>query len=203
MGIKNVIFDFGQVLVHFEPSYMVGAYVDDVNDRALLEEVVFDRLYWDRLDKGTISNEETMSLIKERLPERLWDVADKIYYNWIYNIPEIDGMSELLSHLKNEHGVRLFLLSNISNYFASHSMEIPILKKLDGLVMSAPIGIVKPSYEIFDHICKKYDIFPNEAIFVDDRVDNIEGAIAYGINGYVFDGDSEKLKNYLDDILGK
>ncbi|MBE6664041.1 MAG: HAD family phosphatase [Ruminococcaceae bacterium] len=203
MSIKNVIFDFGQVLVHFEPSYMVGAYVSDNDDKALLEEVVFDRLYWDKLDKGTISNEETMSLIKERLPERLWDVADKIYYNWIYNIPEIDGMSELLSHLKNEHGVRLFLLSNISNYFASHSMEIPILKKLDGLVMSAPIGIVKPSYEIFDHICKKYDIVPNEAIFVDDRVDNIEGAIAYGINGYVFDGDSEKLKVYLDGILTK
>ncbi len=203
MSIKTIIFDFGQVLVHFEPSYMVGVYVNDESDKALLEEVVFDRLYWDRLDNGTISNEETMSLIKERLPERLWDVADKIYYDWVYNIPEIDGMSELLSHLKNKHGVRLFLLSNISNYFVSHANEIPILKKLDGLVMSAPIGIVKPSYEIFDYICKKYDIVPSEAIFVDDRIDNIEGAKAYGINGYVFNGDSEKLKSYLDEILSK
>lgn len=203
MSIKNIIFDFGQVLVHFEPSYMVGVYVDDAEDKALLEEVVFDRLYWDRLDKGTISNEETMSLIKARLPERLWDVADKIYYNWVYNIPEIDGMSELLSHLKNKHGVRLFLLSNISNYFAEHSGEIEILKKLDGLVMSAPIGIVKPSYEIFDHICKKYDIVPSEAVFVDDRTDNIEGAMTYGISGYVFDGDAAKLKNYLDELLSK
>lgn len=201
MKIKNVIFDFGQVLVHFEPSYMVGVYVTDKDDKALLEEVVFDRLYWDRLDKGTISNEETISLIKERIPENLWDVAEKIYYNWVYNIPEIDGMSDLLDHLKNRHGVRLFLLSNISNYFASHANEIPILKKLDGLVMSAPIGIVKPSYEIFDHICKKYDISPSEAIFVDDRTDNIEGAKAYGINGYVFDGNAEKLKEYLDEIL--
>lgn len=201
MSIKNVIFDFGQVLVHFEPSYMVGVYVNDKDDKALLEDVIFDRLYWDRLDKGTISNEETISLIKERIPERLWDVAEKIYYNWVYNIPEIDGMSDLLDHLKNKHGVRLFLLSNISNYFASHANEIPILKKLDGLVMSAPIGIVKPSYEIFDHICKKYDINPSEAIFVDDRTDNIEGAEAYGINGYVFDGDAKKLKKYLDEIL--
>ena len=203
MSIKNVIFDFGQVLVHFEPSYMVGVYVNDESDKALLEEVVFDRLYWDRLDKGTISNEETISLIKERIPERLWDVAEKIYYNWVYNIPEIDGMSDLLDHLKNKHGVRLFLLSNISNYFASHANEIPILKKLDGLVMSAPIGIVKPSYEIFDHICKKYDINPSEAIFVDDRTDNIEGAEAYGIKGYVFDGNAAKLKKHLDEILTK
>lgn len=201
--IKNVIFDFGQVLVHFEPSYMVGVYVNDSDDKSLLEGVVFDRLYWDKLDKGTMSNEEAMSLIKERLPQRLWEVADKIYYNWVYNIPEIDGMSGLLSYLKNRYGVRLFLLSNISKYFAEHSGEIDILKKLDGLVMSGPIGIVKPSYEIFDHLCKKYDIDPSEAIFVDDRCDNIEGARAYGMQGYVFDGDSEKLKVYLDEILSK
>lgn len=203
MSIKNVIFDFGQVLVHFEPSYMVGVYVSDKDDKALLEEVIFDRLYWDRLDDGTISNEETMSLIKERLPKRLWDVADKIYYNWVYNIPEIDGMSELLSYLKNRYGVRLFLLSNISKYFAEHSQEIEILNKLDGLIMSGPIGIVKPSYEIFEHLCKKYDITPSEAIFVDDRRDNIEGAESYGIKGYIFDGDSEKLKKYLDELLTK
>ena len=201
--IKNVIFDFGQVLVHFEPSYMVGVYVENEEDKALLEKVVFDRIYWDKLDKGTISDEETMSLIKERLPQRLWDVADKIYYNWIYNIPEIDGMSDLLSYLKSKYGVRLFLLSNISKYFAEHSGEIEILRKLDGLVMSAPIGIVKPSYEIFDHLCKKHNINPYEAVFVDDSCDNIEGAEAYGIKGYVFDGDSEKLKKYLDKLLSE
>ena len=201
--IKNVIFDFGQVLVHFEPSYMVGVYEENEEDKTLLEKVVFDRIYWDKLDKGTISDEETMSLIKERLPQRLWDVADKIYYNWIYNIPEIDGMSDLLSYLKSKYGVRLFLLSNISKYFAEHSGEIEILRKLDGLVMSAPIGIVKPSYEIFDHLCKKYNINPYEAVFVDDRCDNIEGAEAYGIKSYVFDGSCERLKEYLDKILSE
>ena len=63
--IKNIVFDFGQVLVHFEPKYMVGVYVDDKDDAKLLEEVVFDRLYWDRLDAGTISNEETVEEIQK------------------------------------------------------------------------------------------------------------------------------------------
>ncbi|MBO5092626.1 MAG: HAD family phosphatase, partial [Clostridia bacterium] len=61
MSIKNVVFDFGQVLVYFQPSYMVGAYVSDEADKALIEEVVFDRLYWDRLDSGDISDEEVVS----------------------------------------------------------------------------------------------------------------------------------------------
>lgn len=201
MSIKNVVFDFGQVLVYFQPSYMVGAYVSDAEDKALLEEVVFDRLYWDRLDAGTISDEEVVSAFKTRLPERLWDVSEKIYYNWIYNIPEIEGMSELIDRIKNRYNVKVYLLSNISNYFASHSEEIPILKKLDGCVFSAPIGIVKPNREIFEHLCKAYKLSPEETLFIDDRLDNIEGALRCGLKGYIFDGDVNRLKDYLDSIL--
>lgn len=201
MSIKNVVFDFGQVLVYFQPSYMVGAYVSDEEDKVLIEEVVFDRLYWDRLDAGTISDEEVVSAFKTRLPERLWDVSEKIYYNWIYNIPEIEGMSELIDRIKNRYNVKVYLLSNISNYFASHSEEIPILKKLDGCVFSAPIGIVKPSREIFEHLCKTYKLSPEETLFIDDRADNIEGALRCGLKGYIFDGNVDRLKDYLDSIL--
>ncbi|MBQ3018431.1 MAG: HAD family phosphatase [Clostridia bacterium] len=201
MSIKNVIFDFGQVLVHFEPSYMVGVYCEDEDDKSLLEEVVFDRLYWDRLDSGDICDEEVVNAFKTRLPERLWDLAEKIYYNWVYNIPEIDGMSELIDRIKLRYGVKAFLLSNISKYFASHIDEVPILNKLDGVIMSGPIGIVKPSREIFEHLCREHKISPNESIFIDDRVENIEGAIRCGFKGYIFDGDVDRLRDYLDSIL--
>lgn len=36
--IKNVVFDFGQVLVHFEPEYMTGCYIEDKKDAKLLKE---------------------------------------------------------------------------------------------------------------------------------------------------------------------
>ena len=199
--IKNIVLDFGQVLVHFEPKYMVGVYVKDKADAELLEKVVFDRLYWDRLDAGTITNEETIEKINKRIPERLWDVASKIYYNWIYNIPEMEGMRELIKFLKENYDLKFYLLSNISNYFASHSDEIPILKELDKCVFSAPIGIVKPSKAIFEHLCSYCNIKPEESIFIDDNLANIEGASEFGINTYTFDGDAEKLKQYLIKIL--
>jgi len=203
MSIKNVVFDFGQVMVHFEPSYMVGKYVEDKEDAALLEEVVFDRLYWDKLDAGTITGEKTLEECRKRLPERLWDVADTIFYNWIYNIPEIEGMKELVSYIKSRYGVKILLLSNISHYFADHANEVEALKDFDGFVFSARIGIVKPSHEIFDYLCKKFEITPSETVFVDDNRSNIEGANSFGIHGYLFDGNVEKLKCYLDEILQK
>ena len=201
MKIKNVIFDFGQVIIHFIPEIMVSPYVTDENDKKLICDVLFDRLYWDKLDKGTITNEEVLALVRTRLPERLWDVTDKIYYNWIYNVPEIDGMRELIVKLREKYGVGIYLLSNISNYFVEHKDEFSIFTYFDKCIYSAPLGIVKPSHEIFDYLCKTCNINPAEAIFIDDNKNNIDSAIKFGLNGYIFDGDAKKLEAYLDTIL--
>lgn len=201
MSIKNVVFDFGQVIVRFEPSYMVGRYVSDEADAALLEEVIFDRLYWDKLDRGDITDEEVMRACRERLPERLWSVADKIYYNWIYNIPEIEGMRELVTKLRDEKGMRVFLLSNICTYFAAHESEISVLGEFEKCIYSAVVGHVKPNREIFEYLCDTCGILAEETVFVDDNAANIAGANAFGICGYLFDGDVEKLSGFFEKKL--
>lgn len=199
--IKNVIFDFGQVLVHFEPEYMVRQYVENEEDVKLLSQVVFDRLYWDRLDLGTITDEETIALCRQRLPQRLWDVAEKIHWNWIYNIPEIDGMKDLIKYIKEKYGVGVYVLSNISHYFANHSSEIDILNCSDGCIFSARIGITKPDHRIFDLMCKQFSLDPAQTVFVDDNENNIKSSIEFGLNGYLFDGNAAKLKEYFDKVL--
>ncbi len=198
---KYVIFDFGQVLVRFEPSYMVGKYVSDPVQAAILAHIVFDRKYWDRLDAGTITDAEVVEDICSRVPAHLHEAVGEIYYNWIYHIPEIEGMRELVLHIKRELGARVFVLSNISAYFAAHAHEIPILDLADGCVFSAVCGMTKPNLDIFAHICEKFALDPAQAVFVDDRADNVQAAKAIGMDGYVFDGDADKLRAYLDQIF--
>lgn len=202
--MKNVIFDFGMVLVRFVPSYMVGRYVSDPADAALLADVVFDRAYWDLLDAGTIEDKEVMAACRTRLPARLWEVADTVYYNWIYNLPEIEGMRELIAALK-ARGVRCYLLSNISRYFAAHAHEISILNELEDCVFSATCGLAKPDPSIFTHACAQFGIAPADTVFVDDRAENVAAARVVGMEGVVFDGDVEALRNLLlsvDNISG-
>jgi len=201
MAVKNVVFDFGQVMVRFDPAYMVGQYVADRADARLLETVLFDRLYWDALDKGTISDEEVLLACRVRLPERLWSVAETVYYHWIDHLPEIPGMRQLSVELKEQRGLRIFLLSNISKYFAAHSHEIPCLSHFDGLVLTGPLGIVKPHREIFDHLCRTYGLVPEETVFIDDNPANTAGAERFGITAYLFDGDAEKLRAWLESLL--
>ena len=163
-------------------------------------EAVFDRQYWDKLDAGTLAHEEAKPLFHERLPKRLHAVADEIMDSWIYNIPLIKGMAELIRDIK-ESGGKLYLLSNISEYFAEnyvHNAEVKgVLDLFDGLVFSAPIRLVKPGREIFSHILEKYSLAPEDSIFIDDNAGNIATAAEMGINTYNFDGDAGKLRAYL------
>lgn len=201
--IKNVIFDFGQVLVRFDSKYMTEIYINDEKDSALLQEVLFDRLYWDRLDLGTITDDELIAEVSTRLPERLHGVAAEIYESWIYNLPEMAGMRELIEELRDRYKLKLCLLSNISKSFSKRHTEIPILKYFDRCIMSADYGVVKPSREIFDVLCSECNIKKEESVFIDDSPKNIAGAESYGIKSYLFDGNTEKLKQYLFSLMSE
>ena len=201
--IKNIVFDFGNVLVRYSPEYLTAPYVDNEEDLKLVSEVVFDRLYWDRLDKGTITDEEVVRLSCERLPKRLHSAAHDAYYNWVHRLPRIEGMWELVERLKKSGKVRLFLLSNIGSYFVDFLSEYPVLENMEKCIFSAPIGKTKPDRDIFEYLIDTCDIIPEETLFIDDSAKNIEGAASINIKGYLFDGDAEKLSQYIEKILEK
>ena len=148
--IKQVIFDFGQVLVHFSPRAMCERYLTDPDDIRVMETVLFDRLYWDALDAGALSDEDAVAAAGERLPSHLQEVAGEIFFNWIYMLPEIDGMRDLVAELC-ANGFKPALLSNISRYFADHAKEIPILSMFEPCIYSAVCGMTKPHREIFEY----------------------------------------------------
>lgn len=197
--IKNYIFDFGNVLANFYPDKLTEPFVED--KEKYISEIVFDRIYWDRLDEGTITEDEVKSAIRERLPKETGDRACKVFDNWINTITPVKNMKELICDI-HKSGKKLYLLSNISIRFANSYNEVEWIKELfeyfDGLVFSGPIGLVKPGKEIFEHLLGKYDLKADECLFIDDNEKNIEGAKAVGINGYLFDGDAAKLREYID-----
>ena len=198
--IKNYIFDFGNVLVRFDPDYMTAAYVTDPAAAAQISPVVFDRLYWDPLDWGGITDEALKAACHSRLPEELHALADEVYDRWMENLPFIDGMPQLVKDIKATGG-KLFLLSNVSIGFAQNWHTVPHLRELfsifDGLVFSGPLGIIKPSRDIFRHVMTTYNLKEEDCIFIDDSEKNIRGAENAGIRGYLFDGNVCKLRSAL------
>lgn len=200
--IRNVIFDFGQVMVRFDPIYITSRKISDPSDVSLVAEVLFDRLYWDALDAGTISDEEVIAAVQARLPERLHAATAAAYADWMLALPEIEGMRELVRDCRERLGARVFLLSNISKGFAARAAEIPVLAEFEDCVFSSVCGAVKPDAAIFRYLCEKNDLLPAESLFVDDNPANVAGAEAFGLHAYLFDGDVSKLKQFLAEMPG-
>jgi len=199
--VKNYIFDFGNVLAKFEPYKLTEPYVSDKEKAKYISEVVFDRLYWNKLDDGTITDEEFKKEVRNRLPEEMGDVACRVYDNWINTLSPVEGMHELLSDM-HKQGKKLYLISNISKGFADYYPRVPWIKEMfdcfEDLVFSGVLGMIKPDKEIFEYLLKKNNLKAEESIFIDDSEKNINGAVAVGIEGYLFDGDAKKLRKYLD-----
>lgn len=199
--LKNYIFDLGHVLTPFDAYALTRVYIKDEEKAALVAETVFDRLYWDRLDAGTIEREEVIEGFLSRLPEELHDPALDAYNNWIINLKPIPGMRELIYDIKNSAG-KVFLLSNTSvelyeGYHRSAWMK-ELFSCFDGLIVSGVIKKTKPDKEIYKYVLDNYSLKAEETIFIDDNAKNIEGCKAVGIEGYLFDGDCEKLRNHLN-----
>ncbi|MPN35596.1 hypothetical protein SDC9_183094 [bioreactor metagenome] len=198
--IKNVIFDFGNVICRFDPEAMARNFCENDEDAKLLADTLFEPVVWEEMDKGFVDMETYGKEMIPQLPERLHKSAENLLRNWFYHIPEIDGMRELLIKLK-EKGIKLYILSNICNQFADHYQVIDIFKLFDGLVFSCTINCIKPNDGIYLHLIEKYTLNKTECVFVDDRKINIEAAIKLDIEGYIFDGDVQKLEQYLFDVI--
>ena len=201
--VQNYIFDFGNVLTRFDIKELTAAAVDDEVLLSEISEVVFDRMYWDRLDAGTITDEEVKEAIRGRLSPEKAELACCAFDGWIDNLPPIPGMPELVEDLKRK-GAKLYLLSNISESFAKGYSRVPWIRDLfalfDGLVFSGLLGLTKPGRDIFEHLLDKFSLSKENCLFIDDSYINIEGAAEVGIKGYLFDGDVEKLREYLVEV---
>ena len=64
----------------------------------------------------------------------------------------------------------------------------------DGIVVSADIHCIKPSAKIYQYLLERYDLIPEECLFIDDRLENVSGAIEVGMQGYQFKNDFEELR---------
>ncbi len=198
--IKNYIFDFGNVLARFDPDELTAVHVHNADTRKIVSDVVFDRLYWDRLDNGSITDREVKARICSRLPNELHACACRVYDDWIVSMPAIKGMREVVADVKAQGG-KLYLLSNISIGFAETYAANPAVKDVldlfDGLVFSGPIGLAKPNRAIYEYLLNRFHLTAEECLFIDDNAGNIAAAKAVGIHGYLFDGDVNALRKSL------
>lgn len=186
MGARAVIFDVGNVLFHWQPRRLYERLIAD--DRALdafLRDVVTDAWHFQH-DAGRDFADTSAELIAE-YPH----YADMIAL-WGPRFsetvePAVAGMPELVREL-DEAGVPLFAITNFSHEFwpPFRAREAELFDRFRAIVVSGDEKLVKPDPAIYALALKRFGLEGPEAIFVDDRADNIAAACAFGIDGVLF-----------------
>lgn len=197
--IKNLIFDFGKVLVDWNPHHLYDSYFQDPAECSHFIDEVMTLDFHNEGDIGT-----PMADVVERWSKRYprYTEAFRLY---IAEFPktvggQIPGMQEYLSELK-ARGYRLFGLSNWSDEtFAQIKDLYPIFGLLEDMVISARVHLLKPERAIYEHALKAFGIKGDESVFTDDRQPNVDGAEAAGIHSLLFK-DTALFREELEKLL--
>ncbi len=184
--MKNtVIFDIGRVLAGFGwEEYLRGIVPEETAYRAV-EQAVFLSPDWEEHDKGLLTEEEEIQDFVSNAPEYEAEIR-KTYENLGACIQKWDFSVPWVQELKQK-GIRVFALSNWPKHiYDQREDKLDFLEFMDGYILSYREHLIKPDPAAFRLLMDRYQILPEESVFIDDRPENIKAAENLGIHGILF-----------------
>ncbi|GFP74095.1 HAD family hydrolase [Clostridium fungisolvens] len=192
---KNIIFDIGNVLLRFNPIEYLNSKIQQPEKVLEVHKELFQSEEWIMLDRGTITEEDAKNAIITRSINN-GDLIKLSFENWYDILTPIEPSVEVLKSLKNSN-YKVYFLSNFHLLAFEHILEkYDFFKLFDGGIVSYEEKLIKPEEAIYRRLIEKYDLTPEESIFIDDVEENVEGAKNLGINTILLK-DPNLLKEHL------
>ena len=196
--IRAILFDMGQVLMKFTPERVLSPFFLDKDSLERARRVVFDSGDWTAIDAGHVSETEMLTEWIRAIPEEAEGLR-ALMASWYRHMEPVEGMTELVAELKAA-GYGCYLLSNTSARFFEYADSVPVLRMLDGYLISAVERLSKPDPAIYRRALEKFGRSAEECFFIDDRAENVSGAAFCGIRGFCFENyDVPALRRALRD----
>ena len=154
---------------------LIGVLVGEKNIELTSDEDKLERLFG-----PNISDEEYLEKAKEKIGENkpIYEMAKNIIFK-LYRVRQ----DNVLERIKEKYpDIKIIIATNHVSFVKEYINESFNNKYLDDIIISAEINMIKPNHDFYQYILKKYNIDPNELMFLDDSIKNIEGAKSIGIN---------------------
>ena len=181
--IKNIILDFGDVLINLDKPATAKAMVQHgFTEITPALEVLFQDY-----EKGFLSTSHFLDEVASHFPNANRDYLIEAWNSILLDFPE--HRLEFIEQLARENQYKMILLSNTNDLHmervkAEMGMErfLRFQNAFDVFYLSYEIGMRKPDTEIFDFVLQANEFLPHETFFVDDVKENTDAAAELGIN---------------------
>lgn len=189
-GIRNLIFDFGGVLINLDRTACRSAFeqlgIDSIHE-SVLEDYRQKELFM-QLESGNISTAAFRAGMRRLSEQTLTDSQiDDAWNAMLADIPsyKLDCLLEL------KHRYHVMLLSNTNSIHWQWAVQHHFNYKghvvddfFDRVYLSYELHMQKPDVEIFKHVLTDAVITPEETLFLDDSAANCNAAESLGIHAY-------------------
>ncbi|KUY29857.1 MAG: HAD family phosphatase [Flavobacteriaceae bacterium] len=180
MIIKNIIFDFGGVLMDWNPKYLYqNVFNTDEEMNYFLDHIA--TLKWNAEQDRGRSFQEATEILQNQYPEFSKEIA--LYYSqWPVMLK--GTIEENVNILRNLHGrYQLYGLTNWSaESFPYAYQNYDFFSLFNGIVVSGEEKLIKPDERIYQLLLNRYNLNASECLFIDDNYENIRAAQAMDFN---------------------
>jgi 2-haloacid dehalogenase len=195
---RGVIWDFGNVLIDWQPHAAIAAGVGADEATRFLAAEDFDFLAYNLGPDAGQTWDEAEAAVRRDHPH--W-VEHALAYREHFEaslVGEVPGTPELVRELSAQ-GVPQWGLTNWSHELYPHAPRLfDFLGLLDGVVVSGTEGLAKPDPAIFELAVSRTGLQAADLVFVDDKAHNVDAAIEFGLDGILFTG-AEDLRRAMRD----
>ena len=200
MAVRNVIFDFGGVLVTWRPQEIIDSFYADPALRESVRAHAFQHEDWLEMDRGTLDEATVVERFAARMrrPEaELRALFDHLRASLVPIAPTVALLQELRGR-----GYKLYGLSNMSeSIFAYLRSRYSLFELFDGIVVSAAVKLLKPEPKIYEHLRERYALDFAQSVYLDDMPANVEAARRLGLPAIRFET-TEQARRELSAYLG-
>lgn len=191
--ITTIIFDIGNVLADFawEAYYRSFGYGEEMFQR-LAKATVLNPL-WNECDRGVMSNEEILQGFIDSDPEIEEEIRKAVRYIGPM-VTRNDYAIPWIQELQGK-GYRCLYLSNYSERGHRECAEaLDFIPYMDGGILSYQEQLIKPMPEIYQRLIDRYELVPEECVFMDDTLRNLEAAEKFGIHTIHFQNKAQAIE---------
>lgn len=186
--INTIVFDLGGVLVDWNPEYLYQSLIPDPERRKYFFEHICTH-DWNIEQDGGRDLDEATQLLVVQFPD--WEAEIRAYYGrWTEMLGEpVHGSVQLLRNAIDNPEYRVYALTNWAAKTWDIVLEIErfeFLHWFEGVVVSGQEKTRKPFADIYQILLGRYGITPNDAVFIDDNLANVEAARQQGMKGIHF-----------------
>ena len=181
MAVEKIIFDLGRVLVKFNVRNLFRKIISTEEE---IDYFLNNICTWEwHIQQDLVQDTSKASIPLVTQFPKYKEAIEAFYGRFLEMIEGTYEANVRLAKTLKQQGYPIYVLSNFpGDQFDKYEKDNPFLQMFDDKIISGHVGLAKPDTKIYQLAIDKFNLVPEKSLFIDDKIENVNGAKQLGIH---------------------